>query len=80
MTLKKQPPAEESLVGNYFVAAYPPFSCWLPSQIRAVDEVLVRPAPPDPLGIYVHIPFCQKKCHYCYYLSYVGASYDGVNQ
>ncbi len=25
-----------------------------------------------PLGIYIHIPFCQSKCHYCDFVSYAG--------
>ena len=65
------PPAEP-LVGNYFVAVYPPFSCWQPAQLPAVEEALQRPADDSPMGIYVHIPFCQKKCDYCYYLSFAG--------
>ena len=65
--------ADEPLVGNYFVAAYPPFSCWQANQIPAVIDALNGPAPDAPIGLYVHIPFCQKKCAYCYYLSYVGA-------
>lgn len=24
----------------------------------------------DKLGLYIHIPFCQKKCHYCDFLTY----------
>ena len=27
------------------------------------------------LGIYVHIPFCKRKCHYCDFLSFSGATY-----
>ena len=27
--------------------------------------------PPNPLGIYVHIPFCQAKCSYCAFVSQV---------
>src|ERR1044071_6251605 len=77
---RERPPAPNELaVGNYFVAAYPPFSCWMPSQIHAVEEALLKPAANEPFGIYVHIPFCQKKCDYCYYLSHVGAGYEAVN-
>ena len=61
----------EPLVGNYFISAYPPFSCWQSSQTEAVEHVLDTPAPDQPIGLYVHIPFCGKKCDYCYYLSYV---------
>ena len=28
-----------------------------------------------PIGIYIHIPFCQKKCYYCDFVSY-----DGKNE
>jgi len=65
------PPAAEPVAGNYFVAAYPPFSAWDPAQVSALHEALARPTPPKPLGLYVHLPFCQKKCDYCYYLSYI---------
>ncbi len=65
-------PAAGAPAGNYFVSAYPPFSTWEPSRIGEVEAALGRKRPGELLGIYVHIPFCQKKCHYCYYLSYAG--------
>jgi oxygen-independent coproporphyrinogen-3 oxidase len=64
-------PPEEPVAGNYFVAAYPPFSAWDPAQVPALHEALAQPAPAEPLGLYLHLPFCQKKCDYCYYLSYI---------
>ena len=69
----QSPSAAELLVGNYFVSAYPPFSRWQPAQTGAVECVLDLPAPQTPIGIYVHIPFCEKKCDFCYYLSRAGA-------
>ncbi len=71
---------QEPVVGNYFIAAYPPFSCWSPSETPAMEEVLQQPAPKTPFGLYLHIPFCQKKCNYCYYLSYVGQTPEVVNR
>lgn len=65
-------PAIEPAAGNYFVAAYPPFSSWSATHLPALEEVLNRPAPAVPLGLYLHLPFCQQKCDYCYYLSYIG--------
>jgi oxygen-independent coproporphyrinogen-3 oxidase len=65
-------PESEPLVGNYFVAAYPPFSCWQPEQVPALLDALNGPAAKAALGLYVHVPFCQKKCDYCYYLSFIG--------
>ncbi len=72
--LDKQVPTPESepVAGNYFVAVYPPFSAWKPELNPLFHEVLAQPPVPRKLGIYLHIPFCQKKCDYCYYLSYVG--------
>lgn len=59
-------------VGNYFVSTYPPFSCWTPEGEAPFRRWLGQPpaglAPP--LGLYVHIPFCVERCHYCYYLSH----------
>lgn len=64
---------EEPWDGNYFVAAYPPFSTWTKESAARVRERLATiPSPVSsvPLGLYVHIPFCVKRCDYCYYLSY----------
>ncbi len=68
-------PAAEPTEGNYFVAAYPPFSCWRPELAGAArDPCNLRTDRADctrpPLGLYVHIPFCAHRCEYCYYLSY----------
>lgn len=66
----------ENAYGNYFVAAYPPFSQWSPEACGAFRELLSRPAESGtaaPLGLYVHIPFCVERCRYCYYLSLGGA-------
>jgi len=65
------PSDEGTNAGNYFVANYPPFSCWTTDQVEKVDELLARPAADDAeLGLYVHIPFCRKRCHFCYFRVY----------
>jgi oxygen-independent coproporphyrinogen-3 oxidase len=80
MSASPQIPTEnESDIGNYFVAAYPPFSVWDPHQNKAFLDMLDEPAHAEPIGIYVHLPFCQKKCDYCYYLSYAGQTLGTVN-
>ncbi len=62
---------EEPLFGSYFVAAYPPFSCWTERAVERYHRRLASPAPErDAFGLYVHLPFCVKRCDYCYYLSY----------
>ncbi|HXG67173.1 MAG TPA: coproporphyrinogen-III oxidase family protein [Blastocatellia bacterium] len=58
-------------VGNYFVSNYPPFSLWKPEYVPAVMDALSQPArPDDPLGLYLHIPFCRKRCKFCYFKVY----------
>ena len=31
---------------------------------------LAAPPPASPLGLYLHIPFCRKRCHFCYFRVY----------
>jgi len=58
-------------VGNYFVSNYPPFSQWKPEFVPQAIEALNQPARvDDPLGLYIHIPFCRKRCHFCYFKVY----------
>lgn len=66
------PPIEhKTTAGNYFVSNYPPFSFWKPDLIDDVVQSLERPPQPGvPLGVYLHIPFCRKRCHFCYFKVY----------
>ena len=58
-------------VGNYFVSNYPPFSQWKPEFVSDALAALNRPPRAgDPLGLYIHIPFCRKRCHFCYFKVY----------
>src|SRR5262249_46087783 len=68
----KAPPLQkETTVGNYFVSNYPPYSFWKPEFTGELLAALERPPKPGtPLGIYVHIPFCRKRCHFCYFKVY----------
>ncbi len=62
---------EETTAGNYFVANYPPFSFWSPDQNVKVHDLLSSEAPTNvPLGLYIHIPFCRKRCDFCYFKVY----------
>jgi len=64
---------EETTAGNYFVSNYPPYSYWNQDQVSQAFEALDRPPRAGaPLGIYVHIPFCRKRCHFCYFKVYTG--------
>lgn len=82
----KKSKKEETQAGNYFVSNYPPFSFWRPDY-RSDALAALQQAPPAnrPLGIYLHIPFCRKRCHFCYFKVYtdknsrdVAAYLDGV--
>ncbi len=66
------PPLEkQTTVGNYFVSNYPPFSFWKPENVDEVKAAMNRPPKPGtPLGLYLHIPFCRKRCHFCYFKVY----------
>ncbi len=58
-------------VGNYFVSNYPPFSQWKPEFVSEALDALNQPARVnDPLGLYIHVPFCRKRCVFCYFKVY----------
>src|ERR1700680_2907867 len=58
-------------VGSYFVANYPPFSVWSNKYATDLMAALDRPPKPDTkLGLYLHIPFCRKRCKFCYFRVY----------
>src|SRR5689334_3374168 len=70
-TTSAPPLQKETVAGNYFVSNYPPFSFWRPESLPELTAALDRPpAPGTDLGIYVHIPFCRKRCHFCYFKVY----------
>ncbi len=77
-------PAE---IGSYFVANYPPFSAWSREQLPSVQMTLDAPpasngasAAPAPLGLYLHVPFCRKRCKFCYFRVYTGRNSADVNR
>lgn len=63
---------EQTEVGSYFVATYPPFSVWTAEAVAADARPALQapPQPGVPLGMYLHIPFCRKRCHFCYFRVY----------
>jgi len=72
---------EKTKVGNYFVSNYPPFSFWNESDIPCVDSMLNSPSPgTEPLGIYYHVPFCRKRCHFCYFRVYTDKNSNDVRR
>ena len=58
----------KTVVGSYFISNYPPFSKWKGDHLDAVHTALETPPAVDtPLGLYLHIPFCRKRCKFCYF-------------
>ncbi len=80
LPLKVSEEDEKTGAGNYFVANYPPFSFWKPEHVDALEDVLAtEPDPATPLGLYFHIPFCRKRCHFCYFRVYTDKSSAEIN-
>lgn len=76
-TRPPSPPLEkQTTVGNYFVSNYPPYSFWKPEFAPQLLAALENPpvtrhsSLATPLGLYIHIPFCRKRCHFCYFKVY----------
>ena len=60
-------------VGSYFISNYPPYSCWQKDAVPEVEAVMNRPPQAGvPLGLYLHIPFCRKRCKFCYFKVFTG--------
>ncbi|MDH3785073.1 MAG: radical SAM protein, partial [Acidobacteriota bacterium] len=60
--------AKTTEVGSVFVSNYPPYSFWSAEADTTIQDVLDRaPAPDAQLGLYIHIPFCRKRCKFCYF-------------
>ncbi len=56
-----------------FVTNYPNVAQW--REFSAADMYQ-----PEPLNIYVHIPFCAQQCSYCYYRVVTGASKSDLDR
>src|SRR5712692_3388584 len=74
--------ADQTEVGSYFVATYPPFSVWSEDAVGRDAHPALRSAadPTVPLGLYLHIPFCRKRCHFCYFRVYTDKNAQEVGQ
>ena len=58
-------------IGSYFVSNYPPFSQWKKEETPRFFEALdSEPDRSVPMGMYLHIPFCRKRCKFCYFRVY----------
>jgi len=81
--LPNKPTPESTEVGSYFVANYPPFSAWkpehLPAALTALDRSSNGSGEAPPLGLYLHIPFCRKRCKFCYFRVYTDKNSGDVD-
>jgi oxygen-independent coproporphyrinogen-3 oxidase len=67
----EQTAKHETTAGGYFVSNYPPYSFWKPERVGEALAALERPPEPGTqFGLYLHIPFCRKRCHFCYFKVY----------
>ena len=79
--MASDPDAAATKTGNYFVANYPPFSTWRVEHAHVATERLAQPpAEGAPFGLYVHIPFCRKRCDFCYFRVYTDKNADAVHR
>ncbi len=70
---------EKTTVGNYFVSNYPPYSFWETDRVGEIQAAFERPPRPNTdLGVYLHVPFCRKRCHFCYFRVYTDKKNDEI--
>lgn len=77
--------ATKTEVGSYFISNYPPFSQWTDEGLAEVRDVMHKPPVPGPLGVpplgfYLHIPFCRKRCKFCYFRVYTDKNGSDVER
>jgi oxygen-independent coproporphyrinogen-3 oxidase len=82
--------ATKTEVGSYFISNYPPYSQWntemipqvldafgqTPQASNADEQGLELP----PLGLYLHIPFCRKRCKFCYFKVFTNVNADAIER
>ena len=62
---------KDTEVGSVFVSNYPPYSFWGEEYVSEATNALNSPPIPEAtLGLYLHIPFCRKRCKFCYFRVY----------
>lgn len=82
--------ATKTEVGSYFISNYPPFSQWTAESIGELEEAIGRRAEPvvgqdgglqiPPLGLYLHIPFCRKRCKFCYFKVFTNVNAESIER
>ncbi|MFN3191339.1 MAG: coproporphyrinogen-III oxidase family protein [Aureliella sp.] len=70
--------ATKTDVGSYFISNYPPFSQWKKDRLSEVEEAIQSKPRDVPLGLYLHIPFCRKRCKFCYFKVFTGKNANEI--
>ncbi len=77
--LERERATSATQAGNYFVSNYPPFSVWTGAASGDAVDRLGRPGRDGtPLGLYVHLPFCRKRCDFCYFRVYTDKNHSEI--
>ncbi len=72
--------SKKTEVGNYFISNYPPFSQWTKEALPEIEQALQSTPADVPLGLYLHIPFCRKRCKFCYFRVYTDKNSKEVEE
>ena len=67
-------------VGSYFISNYPPFSQWTAEGLADAHAAMNAPPADVPLGLYLHVPFCRKRCKFCYFRVYTDKTAPDVER
>ena len=71
--------SSQTEVGSVFVSNYPPYSFWNEEDVPRAEKALAHTARPDThLGLYLHIPFCRKRCKFCYFRVYTDKNSEQI--
>jgi oxygen-independent coproporphyrinogen-3 oxidase len=80
-TAPTQRTEKKTEVGSYFISNYPPYSRWNAQAIADVEQALHQPPKvTTPLGLYLHIPFCRKRCKFCYFKVFTDVKAEDVQR
>ena len=66
-----------------FISNYPPFSLWQQDYVPQVFDAFdlsKSDTEKTPLGLYIHIPFCRKRCKFCYFRVYTNQNAKAIEE
>ncbi len=68
-------------VGSYFISNYPPYSQWNKESLPEIQAAMAgEPRAGVPLGLYLHIPFCRKRCKFCYFKVFTSVNAEEIER